>query len=97
MTTDEKIKWLGLNCKGGFFIFINDHFSSYMTAKESLQLNPEDMEDIPKDVLEKMIEMDTIIRVQGYPDTPIGFYFCLHYDLDAAVDEVYQIISKKKE
>ena len=50
------------------------------------------MEDISKEVYEKMIELNTIIELQFYPDTPIGSYKIYHYDLEMAIDEALTII-----
>lgn len=36
-----------------------------------------------------MIETNTIVELQFYPDTPIGFYRVYYCDLDAALDEAY--------
>jgi hypothetical protein len=54
---------------------------------KSHPINEEDLEDIDKDVYEKMKELNTIIELQYYPDTPIGFYKVYHYDLQMAIDE----------
>ena len=45
-----------------------------------------DKDDIESDVLNKMIETNTMIELQFYPDTPIGFYKIYHYDLEQAID-----------
>ena len=45
------------------------------------------MEDIESDVYEKMKELNTIVELQYYPDTPVGFYKVYHYDIEKAIDE----------
>lgn len=85
MNTGDKIKWLFDNCKCSVMIEQNMHRDYYEKAEDSLKNIDH---EIAPDVVKKMIELDTIIRVQAYPDTPIGFYVCYHYDLDSALDYV---------
>ena len=40
-----------------------------------------------------MIETDTIVVLQFYPDTPIGSYSIWHHDLDAALDAALSCLS----
>ena len=32
-----------------------------------------------------MEKTNTVVSVQFYPDTPIGFYIVYHYDVEAAI------------
>ena len=50
-----------------------------------------DEDDISKDVLQKMIEKDTIIELTFYPDTPVGSYIIYGYDLDLVLDEAINL------
>lgn len=85
----DKLKILMNRCKCGIILHINQHRDYYRTAAEQLEemscyeCPPEYSDDTRK----KMIETDTIIDLQFYPDTPIGSYTIVHYDLDAALDE----------
>ena len=49
-----------------------------------------DIEDCIKD---KIIELNTIVELQFYPDSPIGFYKIYHYDIEMAVDDAIKIIN----
>ena len=65
-----------------------DQHRNYLESVEEYFNNlPEAFKDVEPEVLAKMIEMDTVIDLQFYPDTPIGSYSILHYDLDLALDE----------
>ena len=86
----EKLKELVNKCKCGVHITVNGHKDYYETVEQHFKLNPtaeEDLEDIETDVYEKMKELNTIVEVQYYPDTPIGFYKIYHYDIEKAIDE----------
>jgi hypothetical protein len=88
MTADDKIKRLLARCKCGVFITVNQHRDYYKTATDKLG-ELECMECPPQytpEVKARMIETDTIIELQFYPDTPIGSYSVYHYDLDTALD-----------
>ena len=85
----DKLKKLMARCKCGVHLTVNDHRDVYETAAqalENLEISMPDIEITP-DVRAKIIETDTLIDLHFYPDTPVGFYKVLHYDLDAALDE----------
>lgn len=84
----DKLKKLLSKCKCSVCLEVNKHRDYYQTVEDYLS----DMEcggpiDVDQEVRDKMIELDTVVEVQFYPDTPIGFYNILHYDLDTALDE----------
>jgi hypothetical protein len=47
---------------------------------------------LSEEIANKMIEHNTIIDLQFYPNTPIGFYSIYHYDLEMALDEALEIL-----
>jgi hypothetical protein len=82
-------------CEASVHVTVNDHKSVYMSVAESIKEDEEiggDLE-IPKEVMDKMIELDTIIVVQAYPLTPIGHYVLYHYDIDTAIDLMIRVIN----
>jgi hypothetical protein len=86
----EKLETLIEKCKCGVHITVNAHRDYYETVEQHFKSNPiteEDLEDIEPDVYDKMKELNTIIELQYYPDTPIGFYKVYHYDIEKAIDE----------
>lgn len=99
----KKIKMNKLNeliglCKCGVYVSINAHRDYYESVEQHFNSNPikeGDLEDIPSDVYEKMKELNIIIEIQFYPDTPIGFYNVFHYNLDMALDLALETFKNK--
>ena len=85
----DKLKTLLARCKCGVFLTVNQHRDYYQSASDKME--ELDCRECPPqvaaDVRATMIERDTIIELQFYPDTPIGSYSIYHYDLDAALDQ----------
>lgn len=94
----EKLNKIYSLCKCSVTISINDHRDYHETAKESLDeiqsMNKSLVEDIGEDIYNKMIETNTIIKVQAYPDTPVGFYSIYHYDLETALDNMIEALTQ---
>lgn len=90
---DELIK----KCKCGIHLTINIHRDYHETVEQHFESNPleeEKLGDINVDIYEKMKELDTIVELQFYPDTPIGSYTVYHYNLDGALDGALKIINE---
>ncbi len=84
----DKLKKLLERCKCGVYLSVNAHRDIYQKADECLKELYEEMPEPPEiseGVRIKMIETDTIIELQFYPDGPTGFYTIWHYDLDKAL------------
>lgn len=88
----DKLTKLLARCKCGVHLTVNDHRNVYETAAQALEGLRDFARDVPPDVLAKIIETDTLIDLHFYPETPIGFYKVLHYDLDAALDEALSAV-----
>lgn len=85
----EKLNKLIQRCKCCVYLKVNSHRDYNETVEQYFKSYPsyeEDLENIDKDVYEKMKEINTIIELQYYPDTSIGFYKVYHYDLEMAID-----------
>ena len=80
-------------CKCGVHIEINVHRNYYQTAAEALEA--EEQVDIDPDVRQRMIDTNTIADVQAYPDTPIGSYRVLHFDVRMALGMIRQILERQ--
>ena len=93
----DKLKELISKCKCGVYVTINENRDSYQSVTDALMefSQHECPPEITKEIHEKMIETDTIIEVQFYPDTPVGFYDVYHYDLDMALTEALAIAEKE--
>ncbi len=91
----KKLNDLIAACKCGVYLRVNEHRDSYQTIEQYFKSNPileEELEDIENDVYEKMKELDVMIYIHVYPDTPVGFYTVYHYDLEQAIDETLKLV-----
>jgi hypothetical protein len=82
-------------CKASVTLRVNAHRDIYESAEAYLIRAAEQNQDEPlaePDVVEEMIERDTIIELLVYPDTPIGSYSIWHYDVDAAINEALECV-----
>ena len=96
----NKLKQLMNACAISVTIDIDDHKSYYETAEQHINdlIEKRDLaeDEISEDVKAEMIKRNTIICIQFYPHTPVGFYFVYHYDLDKALDKALEIINNDK-
>lgn len=92
-TTD--LRSLIAACKCGVHITVNEHRDYYKTAIQQLQELEWAMNDleIEPDVRKIMEETNTIVCVQAYPDTPVGFFIVYHYDIDEAIATVLKAVT----
>jgi len=94
---DKLLELMSL-CKCGISISINDHKDVYQTAEQRLA----DMEatgqldDVDQQVIACIIERDCLIQIFAYPDTPVGNYACVHYDLELSLTEVVDAIKGER-
>lgn len=79
----EKFKELVSLCKASVEISVNSHKDYYESVEQYVD---EDVKDIDKDVFDEMVKRDIVVKVQAYPNTPVGFYTIYHYDIDKAID-----------
>ena len=94
MNTD-KLEFIVSECKASVSVTINDHKDNYESIEDYISrylTKRECEEELPKEVLSKMIEMDRVVCVQFYPDTPIGFYVVFHHDIESALDKACHIL-----
>jgi hypothetical protein len=93
----DQLNELIARCKCEVHVSVNSHRNYYMTVEEHLtnlqELSFPDGLEIEPEVRSKMIELDTVVNVQFYPQTPIGSYDIYHYDLEAALTEALAILN----
>ncbi len=70
-------------------IQVNPHRGNYDAVEAHLagEFDPPDEEELPPAVRAEMIRTNTVVRIQCYPRTSVGFFFVYHHDIDAAVDQ----------
>lgn len=81
----DKLKELLAQCKCGLYMQVNPHRDVYETVSDWLENQNEDIE-ISAEARAEMIRTNTVIDLQFYPNTPIGFYRIIHYDMDTVLD-----------
>ncbi len=95
----EKFKELLQHCKNSVRILVNEHRDLHWNVEEYFEEERQSggisSETISPEVMEKMIETDTVIFLQFYPNTPVGFYSLWHYDLNAILEEALAIIKEQ--
>ena len=69
-------------CECGVYVYINAHRTYYESVADDLD---DVIDEIDNDVWLKMVELDTIVNIDFYPDTPISFVSVYHYDLNSAL------------
>jgi len=67
------------------YLYVNDHRNLYQTAAEWLDDQTSLGVGVDAETRQMMIDRDTIVDLQFYPSTPIGFYRVLHWNLDDAI------------
>ncbi len=92
MNATDKLTLLASKCKCGVYVEINSHRDVYETAEQAIyQLESLGFET-DSEVRQKMIESDTVVTVQFYPDTPVGFHHVFGADLDSALDAALKCV-----
>lgn len=91
----KKINNLKNICKGEVSLVINEHRNNYFTVEDWLE--ELDIQGVPPEVMEEMCKRDVVVDLWFYPDTPVGFYRVLHYDVEAAVDIALNILEASVE
>lgn len=91
----DKLKQIISMCKGGVYLEINTHRNVYQKVEDFfIEQDQSFLDEISEDVYKKMIETDTLIDLQFYPHTPIGFYKIFHYDLEKCLSDALEILNK---
>lgn len=80
-------------CKCGVYLTVNEHKNYYEDVKDHLD-NLGGGSDAK--IVEQIIKQDNIVELQFYPNTPIGSYTILHYDVDKAIEQALQILDDEK-
>ena len=84
----KKLQGLIKKTKGSITLEINCHKDCYETVEQYLEGFPHKkyINDVEQEVYDKMVETDTVIELQVYPNNPIGFYKIYHYDLNKILE-----------
>lgn len=93
----DRLKQLLSQCVCGVYISVNEHRDLYQDVRGFLdqRLVNSVEEEMDVEILEQMIASNTIIHIQFYPYTPIGFYDVWHHSLDDALEVALECVNKE--
>jgi hypothetical protein len=80
-------------CKASVSLTVNQHRDYYQKVEEYLIELGDNIKEVYPDVLAEMIRLDTVVELQFYPNTPVGFYVIYHYDIGKAISEALEILN----
>jgi len=85
-------------CRAEVSVEVNSHKAIYETAAEYLAdwKDRHGTDDFSPEVEAEMIARDCIVRVQAYPDTPVGFYLIWDSDVDRAINRAIAAIEGER-
>jgi hypothetical protein len=89
----SKIDDIFRRCKAGVYITHNENKCYYQTLEEYFISNNY-REDVTDDVYNGMLERDSMISIQMYIRTPVGFAIVFHYDLEKALDDCLDYLNE---
>lgn len=93
---DADLTYLLGRCKASITITVNPHRDVYQSAREWIdeqrEREPDGNLDLAPDIEAEMVSRNAVVEIQAYPDTPVGFYTVLHYDLALALSHMATII-----
>lgn len=76
-------------------IKFNSFKLNYEKVEDYINRLEESGEEINYKIKQEIIDRDSLIEISIYPDTPIGHYDIIHYDLGLAVNKMMYIISNQ--
>lgn len=90
---NSKLKDILSLAKCGVYLTVNSHKDDYETVEEYMS-NLLNSFHVDEDIIQEMVKRDTIIELQVYPHTPVGFIILYHYDLDTILDKMLEILKE---
>jgi ferritin-like protein len=87
------LEFIASRCQCEVSVEINSHRNFCESVLDYLRGPDDSTDDIAPDVLNEMVARNSLVVVQFYPDTPIGFYAVRHYDLKAALQIAADIVA----
>ena len=93
----DKLKELLSLCKCQVSIEVNEHRNCYQSVEDwfdEIWDSEETKKEIDTEVFNKMKQLNTIITIQAYNKTPVGFFIIYHYDIDMAIEEMLKTLKE---
>ncbi len=99
ITAWEKLEWLTKNAYA-ISMSTNDHArgriggqEKHPTVEEWNEIEQYDFEDDA--VKAECIRLQHVVHVQCYPRNSVGFYSSDHYDLEKAIEEIFEVCHRE--
>lgn len=86
----EKLKELCSKCKSTVLFSYNQHRSFCESIEDYIG---ENLDEVDKDILEEMKKQDTVVCIQFYPHSSVGFYVVYHYNADEALNKALSLLT----
>ncbi len=90
---NEKLFRLAQRCRSSVEVSINQHRCWHQTLGDYLEHSAGGSEVEPA-VWNEIVRRNFLIDLTFYPDTSVGSYQILHYDLEAALDRAHAILDR---
>jgi len=85
-------------CKCSVTVTVNDHRDNHQTVQQYID-NYKGwsglFDNVTHELQAEMVKRDTIVNVQCYPRTPIGFNSVYHWDLEQALAEAIKQVKEQ--
>jgi hypothetical protein len=93
MTFDDLVR----RCKGSVYLTVNEHRSYYQSVedwlKEQRLQRQDSLDEITPELLQRMIEIDTVYEVHFYPRNPVGFDLVFGTSLQEVLDKAEESLN----
>lgn len=92
----NKLQQIIDKCKCGIYLEINKNRDYYQTVEEEIKeiQNMISIDEIEPEMIKKMIKHNSLISLQFYPNSPVGFCIIYHYDLESILDWALKILKE---
>jgi len=91
----DKLSELLSLCKNSVYITVNEHRNYYQSVESFFKDDPlreQELDEISEENFQKMVEADTVVEIQFYPDTANGFFCVYRHDISVALDRCIEIL-----
>ena len=76
-------------CKCEVTLTVNEHKVYYQTVEQWLN-EDRDKDEVSEDTRANMIASDSVVTLQWYPRTPVGFYRIIDATIDGAINRALE-------
>lgn len=93
VTTMTPLQELITGCKASVRVTVNEHIDDCRTVREYVDDARRYQSELPTaEMEEQMVAANTVVEIQFYPRTPIGFEKVWHSDVELGLAEAVSIL-----